>query len=147
MNDSQTNKPEAPFFAAFREASFGIGSLVIHNETHAKYSWHRHACGSSAKGAPNYGMNFSDHCATPGDKSPQLMLTSDEVWLVRPAQSLCPQRWLSVDADDFLGIEDLSSDSTSVVVAAIVSTFLIFGSVIVSHTILILFVLLSSNIE
>ena len=143
MNNSLTEKPEAPYFSAFREASFGVGGLVIHNETHSKFSWHRHACGSSSKGAPSYGMNFSVSCMTPGDNSAQAMLTSDEVWLVRPSQVTCPQRWSPIDSDDYGSIENFSSsDNISVTTAAVVSALLIFFGVIVS---LVLFCILSTN--
>ena len=49
-----------PDWSAFREASFGIGSLVLHNATHAELSWHRSAArwrggrrtSTSTRGAP-----------------------------------------------------------------------------------------------
>ena len=74
-------------------ASFGVGELIVHNETHAYYAWHRHACGSDDASA--YYMNFSDSCVTPQDTSPQNMSTSDITWLIKPAIEDCPNRWIS----------------------------------------------------
>ena len=33
-----------PAYSAFREGSFGAGSLVIHNDTHASWEWRRTTC-------------------------------------------------------------------------------------------------------
>jgi hypothetical protein len=48
-----------PMWSVFREASFGVGRLEVHNHTHMHYTWRRHACGSVQGDAPHYGMNFS----------------------------------------------------------------------------------------
>jgi len=76
-----------PAWSAFRESSFGVGRLRVHNNTHAEYSWARHACWD--KGAPG-AMNFSEGCRSSGDNSAQFMATTDSVWITRPAA--CPNR-------------------------------------------------------
>eukprot|EP00602_Paraphysomonas_sp_CaronLab_P010548 CAMPEP_0185027788 /NCGR_PEP_ID=MMETSP1103-20130426/13015_1 /TAXON_ID=36769 /ORGANISM="Paraphysomonas bandaiensis, Strain Caron Lab Isolate" /LENGTH=638 /DNA_ID=CAMNT_0027561919 /DNA_START=21 /DNA_END=1937 /DNA_ORIENTATION=+ len=80
----------APVWSSFRESSFGVGSIVIVNSTHAQFSWHRHACGSSSSDA--YYMNFSDSCFSPEDNSEHAMETSDSTWIVRPDSITCPNR-------------------------------------------------------
>lgn len=83
-------------WSAFREASFGVGGLNVVNSTHAFFSWHRHACGSAS--SQYYYQNFSyQTCMSPDDNSPYAMETSDEVWIVRPDQSTCPNKHFSVD--------------------------------------------------
>lgn len=90
----QSDTPDgAPLWSAFREASFGVGNLDVLNDTHASYSWHRHACGSSIPGMA--GMDFSATCVTPGDQSAQAMLTVDSGWISRPSATRCPNRWYS----------------------------------------------------
>lgn len=83
----------APDWSAFRESSFGVAGLNIVNETHAYFSWNRHACGSDSE--ETYHMNFSTSCATPDDNSANAMDTSDEVWLVRPDKTTCSNRHYS----------------------------------------------------
>jgi acid phosphatase type 7 len=83
-------------WSAFREASFGVGGLDIVNSTHAFFSWHRHACGSSS--SLFYYQNFSSQtCMSPDDNSPNAMETSDEVWIIRQDQTTCPNKHVSVD--------------------------------------------------
>jgi hypothetical protein len=83
----------APAWSEFRESSFGVGELTVVNNTHAAYSWHRHACGSDS--AADYHMNFSSNCYSPGDNSPQKMETSDVTWFIRPDAQTCPNRHVS----------------------------------------------------
>ena len=40
-------KEPQPEWSMFREASFGVGRLLLHNATHAEYLWARHACMNS----------------------------------------------------------------------------------------------------
>ena len=87
-------------WSAFREASFGVGELVIHNSTHAYYAWHRHACGSDDPQV--HYMNFSDSCVTPGDESNQRMLTSDTIWFIRPMSTECYNHWIST-SNEYVG--------------------------------------------
>ena len=84
----------APDWSAFREASFGIGSLVLHNATHAELSWHRSAC--EVAGRPS-NIDFDEGCSTvvwgPGghsDNSEMPTRRSDSTWLVRPAVRIHP---------------------------------------------------------
>lgn len=93
ISDSSTHRGSP--WSAFREASFGVASLVVLNANQANYSWHRHACLSSSQSALY--ANFSDNCVTPGDTSAQNMLTSDSVIIVRPSKSICPNRWTSTE--------------------------------------------------
>ena len=83
-----------PDWSAFREASFGIGSLVLHNATHAELSWHRSAC--EVAGRPS-NIDFDEGCSTvvwgPGghsDNSEMPTRRSDSTWLVRPAVRIHP---------------------------------------------------------
>jgi acid phosphatase type 7 len=83
----------SPIWSAFREASFGVGGLQIVNSTHAFFSWHRHACGSTSD--DTYHMNFSSSCVSPDDNSANAMETSDEVWIIRPSSDACTNRYVS----------------------------------------------------
>jgi acid phosphatase type 7 len=95
-------------WSAFREASFGVGGLDIVNSTHAFFSWHRHACGSSS--SQYYYQNFSyETCMSPDDNSPYAMETSDEVWIIRQDQTTCPNKHVSTNFEPV----DPSSYSTS----------------------------------
>ena len=83
----------APEWSAFRESSFGVGGLNVINSTHAFFSWNRHACASDSE--DTYHMNFSSSCVTPDDNSANAMDQSDDVWIVRPSKSTCPNRHFS----------------------------------------------------
>ena len=85
---STADKPE---WSAFRESSFGVAELLIVNSTHAKYSWHRHACGSDSESTHH--INVSSTCSTPGDNGVNAMDTSDDLFIVRPDATVCPNRW------------------------------------------------------
>lgn len=100
----------APEWSAFREASFGVAQLTVHNSTHAYFAWHRHACGSDQPSSDN--MNFSETCSTPGDNSEQAMETSDVVWFVRPSADECSNRWVGSSyqpVNPFAASEDSAS--------------------------------------
>lgn len=90
---TSTDWRTAPTWSAFREASFGIGELLIENSTHIRYSWHRHACQSDSPGAPDYNMDFSLTCKTDGDDSAQAMIAVDTAYITRP--TICHNRYMS----------------------------------------------------
>ena len=69
-----------PAWSAFRESSFGVGSLDVLNATHAKYAWHRDACGAAA--APYYDLDAAG-CATPKDDGGAPHVAIDAVVLSR----------------------------------------------------------------
>jgi hypothetical protein len=122
--DKDSSATGAPLWSAFRESSFGVGSLVFENATAAEYSWHRHACGSDVPGAD--GMNFSDTCVTPGDLSPQNMLTSDVAKLLRPSRSSCPNRYVSTN-DAVLPPEVIPEVTTASASTSDSETLLVIG--------------------
>ncbi|KAK4534787.1 hypothetical protein CDCA_CDCA02G0812 [Cyanidium caldarium] len=70
-----------PSWSLFREASFGVGSLELHNSTTASFSWHRVACEDTN----------ATHCKTPGDNSAQAYEPSDSATFVRDTAA-CPNR-------------------------------------------------------
>jgi UDP-2,3-diacylglucosamine pyrophosphatase LpxH len=99
----------APTWSAFREASFGVAGLTIHNATHATYKWHRVACdkgffvqnknkdGSdvayySTNADPDGDQDFSDNCISANDNSIQNMLTVDSHVIIRPSKAQCPNK-------------------------------------------------------
>ena len=95
-------------WSAFREASFGVGSIEIHNATHAYLSWNRHACDAlnrndlglygGADSANNYAINTAASCASAGDNGMFSMITSDATWVVKPSASACANKYLSTAA-------------------------------------------------
>ena len=107
--------------------------MVFHNETHAYYAWHRHACGSDDASA--YYMNFSDSCVTPQDTSAQNMSTSDVTWLIKPTIEDCPNRWISTSTtsttstdDDDINNNDNNENSLSDTEVALIILCSIFGT-------------------
>lgn len=106
--DSST-ETGAPQWSAFRESSFGVGELTIVNDTHAYYSWHRHACGSDSD--EDFHMNFSSSCYSPGDNSPQKMETSDETWFIRPDAQSCPNRHFTTSHEVYPQADSSSNDN------------------------------------
>lgn len=112
INASSISPSTTNIWSAFREGSFGIGSLEFYDSITANYSWHRHACESDQPGA--YGMNFSDSCVTPTDNSDQRMLTSDSALIVRPSIDRCPNRYVSTsNSDDVIDNDANVGDSSS----------------------------------
>jgi hypothetical protein len=109
---NQTTR-SAPGWSAFREGSFGVGSLVILDEFSANYSWHRHACFSSSP--ENYHQNYSEHCSTTNDNSGQKMVTSDSFLIQKPPRESCPNRYMSTTTDS-PDSDDESDDNTDDVV-------------------------------
>ena len=98
----------SPVWSAFRESSFGVGGLEVLNDTHAFFSWNRHACASKSQDTDH--MNFSSSCVTPGDNSKNAMDTSDSVWIVRPDEGECGNRYFSTDYE--VPVYDVSSVSS-----------------------------------
>lgn len=48
------NTSNTPYqWSVFKEGSFGVAELIIYNDTHAYYSWHRHACWNASIEYPN----------------------------------------------------------------------------------------------
>jgi hypothetical protein len=51
-----------PEWSAYRESSFGVGSLALHNATHAYYNWTRDACMVQNANVSNIDMSDPAHC-------------------------------------------------------------------------------------
>jgi hypothetical protein len=127
-----------PDWSEFRESSFGIGELTIYNATHAYFQWHRVACESASSGAPNYNMNFSTTCHSPGDISAYPMATSDHVWITKPSSKVCANRYMTSPSPNSNSNSNGNSNSynpSSAEVSLIVLT-VIFGVVIIILSIL-----------
>lgn len=85
----QGEEPQ-PVWSAFRQGSFGVAQLVIHNVTHAHFTWRRHACYDTSADAPPTHENFNaSTCTTTGDNSLQKTLVEDEVWVTQETEGLC----------------------------------------------------------
>ena len=85
-------------WSAFREASFGVASLTVLSASQAKYTWHRHACGSNhtvATASNNYNQNFNASCVSNGDNSDTVAQSVDSYTLTRPTINQCPNRYTS----------------------------------------------------
>lgn len=78
----------APAWSAFREGSFGIGLLTLHNSTHAYYSWTRSACEGQTE--PDH-INFNTTCESITSKTKDnggfSDVTSDELWITRSTRT------------------------------------------------------------
>lgn len=80
-----------PAYSAFREGSFGIGSLRLVNATHALYNWTRSAC--EGTGLPEH-VNFAPGCVSNSshgsmpDNAEHPSVESEQVWIVRQAMRL-----------------------------------------------------------
>ena len=82
-----------PRWSAFRQATFGVGMLTLHNATHAWYEWTRAACYDSAPGAHHHANFDAADCATAADagagesadNAEHPRVASDGVWIVRSA--------------------------------------------------------------
>ena len=76
-----------PLYSAFREGSFGTGSLRLINATHAFYNWSRSAC-EAPTGDEH--VTFSSSCVSSSskygvtDNAEHPLVASDAVWIVRP---------------------------------------------------------------
>lgn len=82
-----------PEWSAFREASFGVGSLKLANATHALFRWERTAC--EAPNTPDH-TNFNATCesilASGFRDNSNNTARSDEVWLDRRARIGCARK-------------------------------------------------------
>jgi len=77
------NEPQ-PIWSAFREMSFGVGSLEVISDTEAKYSWHRDSCGAGVDPALDWD---SDDCAVPHSEGGPGHTVTDEIILSRAYRS------------------------------------------------------------
>jgi hypothetical protein len=81
----------APSWSAFREGSFGVGQLILTNDTSASWTWIRHSCQSAASptAANNYSVIYDPNCQSEGDNSPYSMAKVDSV-IINQLASTCP---------------------------------------------------------
>jgi len=81
-----------PEWSAYRESSFGVGTLDLLNATHARYAWHRHSCQGSAE--PD-NINFNKSCESTSHwlVDNGNLLGVDEQLFVKPRG--CANRWRS----------------------------------------------------
>jgi len=92
-----------PAWSAFRSGSYGVGELVVHNATHARWDWRRVACvekelmtNRGSDDLPYWVWKGSDNleaavaaCSTQDDNSAQAHEAYDGAWLVRDAAAGC----------------------------------------------------------
>ena len=80
-------KVPAPDWSAFRQSSFGAGTLKLVNETHAFWSWTRVACATTANVTDpdaHWDVNWdAERCASSGDNSVLPHEPKDEAWIIR----------------------------------------------------------------
>ena len=86
----------APEWSAFRQASFGAGTLTLVNETHAFWSWTRVACASTANVTDpdaHWAANWdTEQCASSGDNSEVAREPKDEAWIIRDVLACANKR-------------------------------------------------------
>ena len=82
-----------PSYSAFREGSFGAGSLTIHNDTHATWEWRRTTCVANTTSAQTYFERTGEAstCRTIPDISAQAMEPVD-VAIFRRDVDVCPNK-------------------------------------------------------
>merc|ERR1712048_976848 len=91
----QGQEPQ-PAWSAFRQGAFGIAGLVVHNRTHAHFSWKRHACYDASADAPVTHEDFNaTSCTTTDDNSLQKTLVEDEVWITQDIDAVCKNHGIS----------------------------------------------------
>ena len=74
-----------PAWSAFRESSFGVGSMRFVNSSHAYYSWRRSACqGSDDPSDINFNRTCESIVGSTVDNSAFSSVLSDSMWIVRP---------------------------------------------------------------
>ena len=130
-------------WTVFREASFGVGRMIVHNESTISFNWNRHACQNISDPA-NYAENFDyESCISYSsywnltgsyvgyDNSAQRYETSDSVVLTKPSTQNCQNRYLSTyvappNADDSSSSSDDDDNKDSIIAALAVLTSL-FG--------------------
>merc|ERR1712060_548312 len=85
-------KEPQPSWSAFRESSFGAGSLTVYNCTHSSWEWQRTACVSKPAGQSYYSWeSHAVDCSTAGDNSQTAFAPADTAMLLRDVAS-CPNR-------------------------------------------------------
>ena len=93
-------KMPAPEWSAFRQASFGAGTLKLVNETHAFWSWTRVACAAAANVTDpdaHWAVAWdAAKCASSGDNSDVAHAPADEAWIIRDVQACANKRGGSV---------------------------------------------------
>lgn len=115
-----------PPWSAFREDSFGIGSLRFVNASHAHYAWNRSACEGTDD--PSH-INFNRTCESImwdktsfcpqgdcRDNSVFASIQSDSMWIVRPrslpgAVGSCPSDLLELTPKTACTVVELTSSS------------------------------------
>ena len=82
-----------PAYSAFREGSFGAGSLVIHNETTATWEWRRTTCVANTTSDESYFAKTGDPatCRSIPDISADAMKPVDVAILTRNVD-VCPNK-------------------------------------------------------
>ena len=80
-------------YSAFREGSFGAGSITIHNDTHATWEWRRTTCVANTTSAQTYFERTGEAstCRTIPDISAQAMEPVD-VAIFRRDVDVCPNK-------------------------------------------------------
>ena len=94
-------------WTVFRESSFGIGRMTVHNETTISFDWNRYAC-QNISDIANHAVNWDyENCIsyasywnltgtyTAYDNSAQAYETSDSTVLQKPSRQSCPNKYLS----------------------------------------------------
>ena len=140
--------PEAPFWSAFREGSFGAAKLVLLDDNTASWTWTRHSCQGAGSPSPsnNYAVNTSAlSCISVGDNSAQAMDVSDSFTLTRPDKKTCPQRWHNPKSRRLQGAEILDSMEADSGVSSVTNGAVI-GVVLLSVGAVLLFVVKAFNV-
>jgi hypothetical protein len=81
-----------PDWSAYRESSFGVGTLEVVNASHARYEWHRHSCQGSDD---PHNINFNQTCESISAYARENgdLLGVDATVFEKPAA--CANRWRS----------------------------------------------------
>lgn len=89
-------KVPPPDWSAFRQASFGSGTLQLVNESHALWSWKRVACASTDNvtdpDAHWAAVWDAASCASTGDNSEAARKPADDAWIVRDVRACANKR-------------------------------------------------------
>ena len=87
-------KSPAPEWSAFRSSTFGAGKLVLHNATHARWTWTRAACATTANiNDPDASWSpiwddDGNNCTSTGDLQHEHV---DSTWLTR-SEAACSNK-------------------------------------------------------
>jgi predicted phosphodiesterase len=116
-----------PSFSAFREGSFGAGSLLIHNDTHATWEWRRTTCVANTTASNSYfeRTGNASTCRTIPDVSAQAMEPVDIAVLRRDVDA-CPNKLVgnAARSNDASG-QNAEGDSNHVTTLVITSIVLL----------------------